>query len=102
MSQSKSKPKSDSLQQLTGIARKLHYVLFVGILITVIGLAGITVANTLNAPSDAAFEQKINAEKIVENFGDDPTIPKITKLDFSNQNSGVSLPGDQRINPFTE
>lgn len=94
---------SDSLKQVSELVKKLHYVIFVGILVTIIVLTVITVANTLNAPSDTEFEQKINAEKTVENFGEDPTIPRITTLDFSNQNSAdVSLPTGQRINPFTE
>lgn len=106
MSKNKSKKNdnsSDGLKQASDLVKKLHYVIFVGILITIIVLTVITVGNTLNAPSDADFEQKINAEKTVENFGEDPTIPRITTLDFSSQNSSdVSLPTGQRINPFTE
>lgn len=106
MSKDKSKKNShssDSLKQASDLVKKIHYFIFAAILITIIVLTVVTVGNTLNAPSDAEFEQKINAEKTVENFGEDPTIPRITTLDFSNQNSAdVSLPTGQRINPFTE
>jgi hypothetical protein len=93
---------STSLNQAVHVTKKLHYVFFGIVLIIIVGLAVLAAGSSLNMPNDTAFEQSINSKRTVENFDTDPTIPRVNKLEFSDQNTNVSLPTDQRINPFVE
>lgn len=93
---------SSSLSKAVHTTKKLHYVFFAVVIAIIIGLAVLSAGGTLNMPNDTAFEQTINAEKTVENFEKDPTVPRVNKLEFSNQNVNVSLPTNQRINLFVE
>lgn len=93
---------AESLSKAIGIIRKSHYVIFAIIIATIVGLAITTVGNLLNMPNDDAFEQSLTDKRIIENFDKDTTIPRVSELNFSNQSSPVTLPTDQRTNPFTE
>lgn len=93
---------AESLSKAIGLFRKLHYVILAIIITIIVGLAITTAGNLLNMPNDNAFEQSLKAKRIVEDFDKDTTIPRVNKLNFSDQSSAVKLPTKQRINPFTE
>ena len=93
---------SNSLKQATGLLKKTHYIIFTIILIVIIVLTCFSVLNTFNMPTDTAYEQQLLSKKTIDNFDKDSTIPRVNKLEFSNQTSDVYVPANQRINPFAE
>ena len=93
---------STSIKNFTGIVKKTHYFAFGLVLLIIIGITFYFVYNLLNMPADSVFENKLAAQKTIDNFDKDPTIPRINKLEFSAQNTPIELPSDQRLNPFSE
>lgn len=93
-----------SVQQMANFLGKVHYIIFVAILLCVLGLTLITVLNIFNASSSSsqAYENELDTDKVIDNFEKNPTIPKINKLEFSDQSPTGKLPTNQRINPFSE
>lgn len=73
----------------------ISFVLIMSVLISAIFM----VNNILNQPPDQAYEDEKKTKSV--RF-DEATITQLDRLRSSDQDSSLSLPGDQRINPFAE
>lgn len=95
---------SDSLKQLTAVIKRTHYLAFGLLLAGIIGLTCMFVISTLNMPSDTAYELQLSTKRLAAagDFEKDPTIARIDTLKFSEQQGAITLPANQRIEPFIE
>lgn len=83
---------------------KVHYIVFVTLLLSMVGVTLLNVTSTLNSPVDPKIVEQLAAERSKDDFENNTTIPRINKLEFSEIDfkADVTLPKNQRINPFIE
>ncbi|MDO8336548.1 MAG: hypothetical protein Q7T74_07270 [Candidatus Saccharibacteria bacterium] len=93
---------SNSLKKTTSLFKKTHYIIFAIVLIMILVLTCLSVLSTFNMPTDTVYEQQLLSKKTVDNFDQNTTIPRVNKLEFSDQTSDITIPANQRINPFAE
>ncbi len=92
----------ESLNKSLHALSKVHYVVFVTLLLSMVGFTLISVTTVLNTPADTRLEKELNAKRVSDDFEKDTTIPRINKLEFSDNSSIITLPEGKRINPFIE
>lgn len=83
---------------------KVHYIVFVTLLLSMVGVTLLNVTNTLNSPVDPKIVEQLAAERSKDDFENNATIPRISRLEFSEIyfRANTTLPENQRINPFIE
>ena len=94
----------ESVRNASKAFSKVHYIVFVTILLSMVGITLINVTATLNSPVDPKIVDQLAAERSKDDFENNTTIPRINKLEFSEADFKVKvvLPTNQRINPFIE
>lgn len=92
---------TESLEKMKSVIGKTHYIFLFLFMIGVIAITGLSVSNMLNSSSNISTST-VTSPTATENFTKDPTLPKINSLEFSSNDSNISLPTGQRLNPFSE
>ncbi len=92
----------ESLNKSLHALSKVHYIIFVTLLLSMVGFTLVSVTTVLNTPADSKLEKELTAKRVSDNFENDTTIPRINKLEFSDSSSSITLPEGERINPFIE
>lgn len=93
---------AESLHKASQAIGKVHYIIFVTLLLSMVGITLISVTGVLNAPANTELEAKLDAQRAKSDFANNETIPRIEKLESRDSISNPTLPENVRINPFIE